>query len=234
MLEVEGIKVNYNSTEVLHGISFTVDEGKITTLIGANGAGKTTTLRCIAGILKPKEGKIMWKGQEISKLRPREIVKLGISMIPEGRHVFPQMTVSENLEMGAYTRKDKKSIKRDFEWVLELFPVLKVRLKQEAGTLSGGEQQMLAVARSLMANPTLVLMDEPSMGLAPVIVEDVFSVIQQIQERGKTILLVEQNANLALRIAHKAYVIETGNIILSGTGQELLTNPEVEKAYLGL
>lgn len=234
MLEVREIKASYGQTEVLHGISFTAEEGKITTLIGANGAGKTTTLNTIMGVVNPQAGHIFWKGQEITRLRSSQIVKTGLSLIPEGRHVFPQMTILENLEMGAYTRKDKAGIKKDMEWVFELFPVLKDRVKQEAGTLSGGEQQMLALARSLMGNPELILMDEPSMGLAPIIVEDVFRVIGQIRDMGKTILLVEQNANLALNAAHQAYVIELGTIVLSGTGQSLLKNPEVEKAYLGL
>lgn len=234
MLEVTGIKASYGNTEVLHGLSFTAEEGKITTLIGANGAGKTTTLNCIMGVVKTTAGMIKWKGKDITQLRPKAIVRTGLSLIPEGRHVFPQMTVLENLEMGAYTRRDKDGIKKDLDWVFELFPVLKERIKQEAGTLSGGEQQMLALGRSLMANPELILMDEPSMGLAPIIVEDVFRVIEQISEMGKTILLVEQNASLALRIAQQAYVIELGNIVLSGNGQELLSNPEVEKAYLGL
>ncbi|MDI6879644.1 MAG: ABC transporter ATP-binding protein [Desulfitobacteriaceae bacterium] len=234
MLVVDGIKASYGHTEVLHQVSFTAEEGKITTLIGANGAGKTTTLNCIAGIIKPQEGRILWKGQDITKQKPSQIVRLGISLIPEGRHVFPQMTAAENLEMGAYSRKDKEGIKRDLEWVLELFPVLKIRYKQLAGTMSGGEQQMLVVGRSLMANPELMLMDEPSMGLAPIIVQEMFKAIQQIKEMGKTILLVEQNATIALSHAHHAHVIELGKIVLSGSGRELLQNPDVEKAYLGL
>ena len=179
-------------------------------------------------------GRIRWRGEDISRLGTPDIVRRGIALIPEGRHVFPGMTVGENLEMGAYSRKDKAGIRRDYEWVLQLFPKLNVRLKQLAGTLSGGEQQMLAVGRALMANPELVLMDEPSMGLAPMVVDEVFNVIRQIQQMGKTILLVEQNATLALGIAHYAYVIELGSIVLSGTGESLLKNPEVEKAYLGL
>ncbi|MHB1406719.1 MAG: ABC transporter ATP-binding protein [Desulfitobacteriaceae bacterium] len=234
MLVVEGIKASYGHTEVLHEVSFTAEEGEITTLIGANGAGKTTTLNCIAGIIKPQEGRILWKGQDITKQKPSQIVRMGISLIPEGRHVFPQMTVAENLEMGAYTRKDKEGIKRDLEWVLELFPVLKKRYKQLAGTMSGGEQQMLVVGRSLMDNPELMLMDEPSMGLAPIIVQEMFKAIQQIKEMGKTILLVEQNATIALSHAYHAHVIELGKIVLSGSGRELLQNPDVEKAYLGL
>jgi len=233
-LEVNGIATGYNGTEVLHGVSFRAEAGRITTLIGANGAGKTTTLNCITGINRLASGKIRWKEQDLHLMRPSEIVRRGISLVPEGRHVFPQMTVAENLEMGAYARHDKAGIRRDYDWILSLFPVLKERLGQEAGTLSGGEQQMLALGRSLMASPELMLMDEPSMGLAPIVVEAVFDVIRLIQEAGKTILLVEQNASLALQIAHQAYVIELGNIVLAGTGGELLRNPEVERAYLGL
>ena len=203
-------------------------------MIGANGAGKTTTLNCIAGVVKPASGRIFWDGQDIARLRPSDVVRLGISLIPEGRHVFPQMTVAENLEMGAYTRTEKVGIRRDSEWVMQLFPKLESRLAQMAGTLSGGEQQMLAVGRALMADPKLILMDEPSMGLAPVVVEEVFRVIEKISRESKTILLVEQNASLALNIAHQAYVIELGRVVLSGSGQELLHNPAVERAYLGL
>jgi branched-chain amino acid transport system ATP-binding protein len=234
VLELKGIEAGYGTTEVLHGLTLTAEEGKITTLIGGNGAGKTTTLNCIAGVLRLTKGNILWNGQDISRMKTTEIVRLGISLIPEGRHVFPEMTIAENLEMGAYSRNDKAGIKRDYEWVAELFPKLKARLKQMAGTLSGGEQQMLAVGRALMANPQVVLMDEPSMGLAPIVVEEVFNVIRQISGMGKTILLVEQNAALALEVAHYAYVIELGEIVLSGTGESMLKNPEVEKAYLGL
>lgn len=234
MLIIKGVRAGYGQTEVLQGVSFTAEEGKITTLIGANGAGKTTTLNCIAGVIRPSAGKIIWKGRDITKLKPSEIVRAGISLIPEGRHVFPQMSVEENLEMGAYTRRDKNGLKRDLAWVLELFPILRARYKQLAGTMSGGEQQMLAVGRSLMADPELMLMDEPSMGLAPIIVEEVFKVIHLIKDMGKTILLVEQNAAMALNNADHAYVIELGQIVLSGTGKDLLQNPEVEKAYLGL
>ncbi|QAT61920.1 ABC transporter ATP-binding protein [Acidilutibacter cellobiosedens] len=235
MLEIKEISAGYGATEVLHGISLTVEEGKITTLIGGNGAGKTTTLNCIMGVVKTLGGSITWKNRDISKLKTSGIVGMGISLIPEGRHIFPQMTVMENLEMGAYNRIDKKEIIReDLAWVLDLFPVLKSRYKQFAGTMSGGEQQMLAIGRSLMGNPELILMDEPSMGLAPIIVDEVFDIIHKIQNMGKTILLVEQNATLALSSAHYGYVIELGKIVLKGTGQELLNNPEVEKAYLGL
>lgn len=234
MLELENISAGYGATEVLHGLTLVAEEGKITTLIGGNGAGKTTTLNCIVGVVRTTGGRIRWRGEDISRLGTPDIVRRGIALIPEGRHVFPGMTVGENLEMGAYSRKDKAGIRRDYEWVLQLFPKLNIRLKQLAGTLSGGEQQMLAVGRALMANPELVLMDEPSMGLAPIVVDEVFNVIRQIQQMGKTILLVEQNATLALGIAHYAYVIELGSIVLSGTGESLLKNPEVEKAYLGL
>ncbi len=234
MLEIIGIKAKYGHNKVLHSVSLRAEAGRITTLIGGNGAGKTTTLHCIMNILKPYEGQILWKGQEITGLRSKDIVRLGISLIPEGRHVFPRMTVRENLEMGAYIRKDADGVQKSFEWILELFPVLKERLDQEAATLSGGEQQMLAIGRSLMGNPDLILMDEPSMGLAPIVVEEVFSVIEQIMAMGKTVLLVEQNAALALNLAHEGYVIELGRIVLRGTGKELLRNPEVEKAYLGL
>jgi len=235
MLEIKEISAGYGATEVLHGISLTVEEGKITTLIGGNGAGKTTTLNCIMGVVKTLGGSITWKDRDISKLKTSGIVGMGISLIPEGRHIFPQMTVMENLEMGAYNRIDKKEIIReDLAWVLDLFPVLKSRYKQLAGTMSGGEQQMLAIGRSLMGNPELILMDEPSMGLAPIIVDEVFDIIHKIQNMGKTILLVEQNATLALSSAHYGYVIELGKIVSKGTGQELLNNPEVEKAYLGL
>ena len=235
MLEIKEISAGYGATEVLHGISLTVEEGKITTLIGGNGAGKTTTLNCIMGVVKTLGGSITWKNRDISKLKTSGIVGMGISLIPEGRHIFPQMTVMENLEMGAYNRIDKKEIIReDLAWVLDLFPVLKSRYKQFAGTMSGGEQQMLAIGRSLMGNPELILMDEPSMGLAPIIVDEVFDIIHKIQNMGKTILLVEQNATLALSSAHYGYVIELGKIVLKGTGQELLNNPEVENAYLGL
>lgn len=235
MLEIKQIEAGYGPTKVLHGISFAVEEGKITTLIGANGAGKSTTLNCIMGINKIHGGSINWQGKDISRLKSREIVRMGISLIPEGRHIFPDMTVLENLEMGAYSRNDGKlPVQRDLEWVLETFPVLKSRLVQTAGTMSGGEQQMLAIGRSLMASPKIILMDEPSMGLAPIIVEEVFAIIQKIQAMGKTILLIEQNAALALSIAHHGYVLELGNIVLEGSGQDLLNNPEVEKAYLGL
>jgi branched-chain amino acid transport system ATP-binding protein len=215
-------------------VSLKAEPGKISTLIGGNGAGKTTTLNCIAGVVRATAGSILWQGQELNRLKTTEIVRAGISLIPEGRHVFPDMTVAENLEMGAYTRRDKAAIKRDRDRVMHLFPKMKNRIGQLAGTLSGGEQQMLAVGRALMGNPKLILMDEPSMGLAPIVVEEVFGVIRQISKMGKTILLIEQNASLALSIAHQSYVLELGEVVLSGTGEELLHNPEVERAYLGL
>ena len=234
MLELRGVRAGYGPTEVLHGVSLKAEPGKISTLIGGNGAGKTTTLNCIAGVVRATAGSILWQGQELNRLKTTEIVRAGISLIPEGRHVFPDMTVAENLEMGAYTRRDKAAIKRDRDRVMHLFPKMKNRIGQLAGTLSGGEQQMLAVGRALMGNPNLILMDEPSMGLAPIVVEEVFGVIRQISKMGKTILLIEQNASLALSIAHQSYVLELGEVVLSGTGEELLHNPEVERAYLGL
>ncbi|MDR7857502.1 ABC transporter ATP-binding protein [Tissierella sp.] len=235
MLEIKGISASYGPTKVLHDISLKAEEGKITTLIGGNGAGKTTTLNCIMGVVKSQGGSITWKGKDITNLKTPEIVKMGISLIPEGRHIFPDMTVVENLEMGAYIRKDKKNvIKEDMDEIFETFPVLKARYKQLAGTMSGGEQQMLAIGRSLMGSPELILMDEPSMGLAPIIVDEVFGIIEKIKNMGKTILLIEQNASVALNIAHYGYVIELGHIALKGTGKELLNNSEVEKAYLGL
>ena len=237
MLEIKDVSAGYGLTPVLHGISLTAREGEITTLVGGNGAGKTTTLNCIMGIVKCRQGSISWKGHPLNQLKPSAIVRLGISLIPEGRHIFPNMTVMENLEMGAYARTgaDKKSeMQRDLDFILDTFPVLKARYKQLAGTMSGGEQQMLAIGRSLMGDPELILMDEPSMGLAPIIVEEVFGIIEKIQSMGKTILLVEQNASIALSVAQRGYVLELGKIELSGTGEELLNNPEVEKAYLGL
>ncbi|NLA90441.1 MAG: ABC transporter ATP-binding protein [Synergistaceae bacterium] len=233
MLEIKNVSARYGATEVLRSVSLEAETGKITTLIGANGAGKTTTLNCIMNVVRPWEGSILWKGRELTALKPVEIVRAGVSLIPEGRHVFPAMTVLENLEMGAYGRRDG-GIAAHLEWILDLFPVLRERVRQEAGTLSGGEQQMLAIGRSLMSDPELILMDEPSMGLAPIITEQVFDIIRRISETGKTILLVEQNAALALALADRGYVLELGSVVLSGPGDELLKNPEVERAYLGL
>ncbi len=235
MLEINKINASYGQTKVLHDISLIAREGEITTLIGGNGAGKTTTLNAIVGVVKTSSGDITWKDKKISDMKTSEIVRGGISLIPEGRHIFPDMTVLENLELGSYTRKnDKDNIKTDLEWILDIFPILNKRLTQLAGTMSGGEQQMLAIGRSLMGNPDLILMDEPSMGLAPIVVDEVFNIIQEIQNMGKTILLIEQNASIALNIADYGYVIELGEIVLEGKGKDLLNNPEVEKAYLGL
>lgn len=234
MLEVSEVSAAYGSIEILHNISLVVETGKITTLIGANGAGKTTTLKCVCGLLAPFRGQIRWKGKNLVGLRPDEIVRRGVCLVPEGRHVFPHMTVAENLDMGAYQRRDRQGIAQDLEWVFGLFPVLRTRRRQPAGTLSGGEQQMLAIARGLMSAPELLLMDEPSMGLAPMLVDEVFRVIQEISRAGKTILLVEQNAAMALSVAQRAYVLEVGSIVLTGSGASLLADPEVERAYLGL
>lgn len=233
MLEVKDIDVYYGAIHALKKLSITVEQGSIVTLIGANGAGKTTTLKTISGLLRPRTGSITFKGQELTKVPPEKIVGLGISQVPEGRRVFASMSVLENLEMGAYLRTDKKGVASDMENVFTRFPRLKERYKQLAGTLSGGEQQMLAIGRALMARPELLLMDEPSMGLAPLLVKEIFEIIQDINQRGTTILLVEQNANMALSIAHQAYVIETGEIVLSGSAQELMNSEEVKKAYLG-
>ncbi|HHS96833.1 MAG TPA: ABC transporter ATP-binding protein [Chloroflexi bacterium] len=233
LLEVEDLHVSYGAIRALHGISFHVDEGEIVTLIGANGAGKSTTLRTISGLLYPDKGKIVYDGVDLVGKEADAIVRMGVIHVPEGRRIFAPLTVRENLEMGAYTRKDKKEIEETMEWVFELFPRLKERAEQTGGTLSGGEQQMLAVARGLMAKPRLLLMDEPSMGLAPILVEEIFETIQEINKQGVTILLVEQNAHMALSVAHRGYVLETGLIQLEGTSQELRENPQVREAYLG-
>lgn len=233
MLEVKEIEVYYGAIHALKKLSISVEQGSIVTLIGANGAGKTTTLKTISGLLRPRSGSIMYKNQDITQVPPEKIVGLGISQVPEGRRVFPSMSVLENLEMGAYLRNDKKQIAQDMDNVFSRFPRLKERYKQMAGTLSGGEQQMLAIGRALMAKPELLLMDEPSMGLAPLLVKEIFEIIKDINKRGTTILLVEQNANMALSIADKAYVIETGEIVLQGTAQELMNSEQVKKAYLG-
>ncbi len=233
LLKIDNITVAYGMIEALKGISLTVNENEIVTLIGCNGAGKSTTLRTISGLLTPKKGKIFFKGKNISGKKPYTIVKDGIAHAPEGRGIFPNLSVENNLEVGAYTRKDRKNISQDKEFIFSLFPILKERRHQSGGTLSGGEQQMLSISRALMAKPTLLLLDEPSLGLAPQITKKIFQVIQEINKQGTTILLVEQNANMALHIASKAYVLETGRIVLEGPAQELLANPEVKKAYLG-
>lgn len=233
MLEIKNLAVAYGGIEALKGISLEVEEGKIVTLVGANGAGKSTMLRSIVGIVKPKSGTITYNGKNLLAEKTHNIVKRGITLVPEGRRIFPDLTVFENLKIGAYTRKDEKEIKRDYEWVFSLFPKLKEREWQLAGTLSGGEQQMLAVGRALMSRPKLLMMDEPSLGLAPLIINDIFNIIKEINKLGVTILLIEQNANAALKIADVGYVMETGRITMKGTGRELLTNEEIRKAYLG-
>lgn len=233
MLKVNDLAVAYGGIEALKGISFEVIEGKIVTLIGANGAGKSTTLKAIVGLVKAKSGSISYMDKNLINKKTRDIVKTGITLVPEGRRVFSNLTVLENLKIGAFLRKDDKGIKEDIEWVYTLFPRLKERHWQLSGTLSGGEQQMLAVGRALMARPKLIMMDEPSLGLAPIIVNELFSIIQQINKQGVTILLIEQNANAALKIADTGYVLETGSITLTGTGKELLVNEAIKKAYLG-
>ena len=231
MLKIDELKVSYGGIEAVKGITFEVPDGKIVTLIGANGAGKSTTLRAIAGLVKPAHGRIHLQGEDITALSPDRIVSKGITLVPEGRHVFPDLTVLENLKIGAYLRKD--SLEADLNWVYELFPRLKERSWQAAGTLSGGEQQMLAVGRALMSRPKIIMMDEPSLGLAPIVVKGIFDIIKEINRQGVTVLLIEQNANMALRIADVAYVLETGKLTLSGSGKELLNNEQVKKAYLG-
>lgn len=231
ILKINDLKVNYGGIEAVKGISFDVPEGEIVTLIGSNGAGKSSTLRTIAGLVKPAAGTITLKGEDITGKDPTAIVTKGITLVPEGRRIFPDMTVLENLKIGAYLRKD--DLTDDLNWVFELFPRLKERSWQVGGTLSGGEQQMLAVGRALMSRPRVLMMDEPSLGLAPLVVRDIFSIIQEINKQGVTILLIEQNANMALKIADVGYVLETGRITLSGTGSELLSNAAVKEAYLG-
>ena len=233
MLTINDINVFYGAIHAIKGVSLEVNEGEIVTLIGANGAGKSTILRTISGLLKPKTGSIQFEGQEIAGMPAHEIVKTGISQVPEGRRIFAEMSVLENLELGAFTRKDKDGIKADMELVFYRFPRLKERIGQLAGTLSGGEQQMLAMGRALMSRPRLLLLDEPSMGLAPLLIKEIFAIIQDINKTGTTVLLVEQNANMALSIAHRAYVLETGRITLSGDAKELAASDEVRKAYLG-
>ncbi|WP_271629733.1 ABC transporter ATP-binding protein [Caldicellulosiruptor sp. DIB 104C] len=233
MLKVNEIDVFYGAIQALFSVSLEVKKGEIVTLIGANGAGKSTLLKTISGLIRPRSGTILFEDIDITKKSSMEIVKLGISHVPEGRRVFPEMTVLENLELGAFLRKDKQAIKKDLELVFERFPRLYERKNQLAGTLSGGEQQMLAIGRSLMSRPKLLLLDEPSMGLAPILVTEIFKIIKEINSQGTTILLIEQNAHMALSIADRAYVIETGRIVLSGEAKEIAANPEVKKAYLG-
>ena len=231
ILEIKDLSVSYGGIEAIKNISLSVEEGSIVTLIGSNGAGKSSTLRSIAGIVKAKSGEVLFEGENILGLSPDQIVKRGVTLVPEGRRVFPNLTVAENLHVGAYLRHD--DIKPDLEHVYELFPRLKERSWQYAGTLSGGEQQMLAVGRAMMARPKLIMMDEPSLGLAPIVVQGIFDIIRTINKAGITVLLIEQNANMALKVADYAYVMQTGEITLSGTGAELLENEEVKEAYLG-
>ncbi|HHY71247.1 MAG TPA: ABC transporter ATP-binding protein [Thermoanaerobacterales bacterium] len=233
MLTLDNIITHYGNIQVLNGISLDVKQGEIATIIGANGAGKTTTLKTICGLVPPTSGKIYFQDKDITGKSTSDIVEAGIAMVPEGRRVFPRMTVLENLQLGAYLNKDRQEVKNDLEQVFKLFPILKNRIKQTAGTLSGGEQQMLAIGRGLMARPNLLLLDEPSMGLAPKYVANIFDIIKEINRAGTTILLVEQNASMALSVAHKGFVLETGKIVLKDTAENLLNNEDVKKAYLG-
>jgi branched-chain amino acid transport system ATP-binding protein len=233
MLEIKDLHTYYGNIHALKGISLHVEQGEVVTLIGSNGAGKTTTLRTIQGLLRPREGTILFEGGSLGSLSAQAIVRLGISQSPEGRLIFPRMTVQENLEMGAFSRRDSLGIKSDTERVLHLFPRLRERINQKGGTLSGGEQQMLAIGRAMMARPRLLLLDEPSMGLAPMLVTQIFSIIREINEQGTTVLLVEQNARMALTVAHRGYVLQTGEIVLAGAAKDLQSNETVRKAYLG-
>ena len=233
MLKIDNLHVSYGGIRALQGVSLEVPDGKIVTLIGANGAGKSTTLRTISGLVKADSGSITYDGQELLGMPINKILEKGIALVPEGRRVFTNLSVLENLLIGAYLRNDKVQIEKDLQWVYELFPRLKERSWQMAGTLSGGEQQMLAVARALMSKPKVIMMDEPSLGLAPLVVKGIFDIIRQINDQGVTVLLIEQNANMALKVADFAYVLETGRITLTGTGRELLVNEDVKKAYLG-
>ncbi|WP_040950458.1 ABC transporter ATP-binding protein [Gorillibacterium massiliense] len=233
MLQIQNIDVFYGSIHALHNVSLEVNKGEIVTLIGANGAGKSTLLKTVSGLLKPKNGDIRFMGKPIGGLSAQSIVSLGLLHCPEGRRIFANMTVEENLDLGAYLRRDKEAIKKDLDAVFQRFPILSERRKQHAGTLSGGEQQMLAIGRALMGKPNLLLLDEPSMGLAPMLVQEIFRVVKEINESGTTVLLVEQNASQALKIAHRAYVLETGKVVLSGAADELANAEEVKLAYLG-
>lgn len=233
MLKVDHLSVHYGVIQAVKDVSFEVNEGEVVTLIGANGAGKTSILRTISGLVRPSAGEINFLGKEIQKEPARKIVASGLSQVPEGRHVFPGMTVLENLELGAFLRRDREENQKNLEKIFDRFPRLEERKSQDAATLSGGEQQMLAMGRALMSQPKLLLLDEPSMGLAPIFIQEIFDIIQDIQKQGTTVLLIEQNANKALAIANRGYVLETGKIVLSGTGEELLASEEVRKAYLG-
>ena len=233
MLEVKNLSVHYGMIQAVRNVNFKVNEGEIVSLIGANGAGKSTILKTLSGLIHPSEGEIVYLGENIASTSAKKIVEKGLVQVPEGRHVFPGLTVKENLELGAFLRKDKEEIQKDMEAVFERFPILKERKDQDAQTLSGGEQQMLAMGRALMSRPKLLLLDEPSMGLAPIFIREIFKIIQEIQKTGTTVLLIEQNAKMALSISNRAYVLETGSEVLSGTGQELLESDEIQKAYLG-
>ncbi|MGE5379603.1 MAG: ABC transporter ATP-binding protein [Methylocystaceae bacterium] len=233
MLEVKDIEVFYGNIQALHGVSFEVEQGEIVTLIGANGAGKSTTLRSVSGLLRPRKGSVFFNGKDITKTPAHQLVRMGMAHVPEGRKIIPELTVLENLKTGAYTRNDPKEIEDTLEKIFSSFPRLKERLKQMAGTLSGGEQQMLAIGRGLMSKPTLLLLDEPSMGLSPLLVEEIFEIIRRINTQGTTVLLVEQNAFMALQVANRAYVLETGMVSLTGPAAEVQANPKVRSAYLG-
>ena len=233
MFEVKNLSVHYGMIQAVRNVDFKVNEGEIVSLIGANGAGKSTILKTLSGLIHPSEGEIVYLGENIASTSAKKIVEKGLVQVPEGRHVFPGLTVKENLELGAFLRKDKEGIQKDMEDVFERFPILKERKDQDAQTLSGGEQQMLAMGRALMSRPKLLLLDEPSMGLAPIFIREIFKIIQEIQKTGTTVLLIEQNAKMALSISNRAYVLETGSVVLSGTGQELLESDEIQKAYLG-
>jgi branched-chain amino acid transport system ATP-binding protein len=232
LLKLEGIQTYYGKIQALKGINLEVEEGSIVTILGANGAGKTTTMNTISGLLKPKEGKITFLNEDITELRPDQLVRKGIALVPEGRQILSSMTVFENLEMGAYHRKDSE-IEADLEKVMDRFPILRERKEQQGGTLSGGQQQMLAIARALMSRPKLLLLDEPSMGLAPIIVSDIFKIVKEIRETGTTVLIVEQNARQALKVADYGYVLETGKVVTSGSAKELIDDPKIIEAYLG-
>ena len=234
MLELRDVHTYYGNIHALKGISFTVEDGEVVTLIGANGAGKSTTMRTIQGLLRPRHGTVLLNGIALEKLPTDKIVAQGVSQAPEGRQIFPRMSVLENLEMGAYQRKDKDGIQKDLDRVFELFPRLKERIKQNGGTLSGGEQQMLAIGRAMMARPKVLMLDEPSMGLAPILVEQIFDIIKEINSQGTTILLVEQNAMMALSVAKRGYVLETGHIVMKGSADELMNNKQVQDTYLGV
>ena len=234
MLEMRGVDSYYGNIQALRDISLHVDDGEIVTLIGANGAGKSTTLMTICGIIRPRRGEIFWNGRPIHELAPHEIVQLGISQVPEGRLIFPDLSVQENLDLGAFLRRDPAGVRDDMDYVFDLFPILAERRRQAGGTLSGGEQQMLAISRALMARPSLLLLDEPSLGLAPIIIQQIFAIIRRVNANGTTVFLVEQNANQALRIAHRGYVMENGRIAMEGLAKDLLESPEVRSAYLGM